>query len=224
MQQAIERRPAGVFSVVSRPQTYLNIFYLLLSFPLGIAYFVFLVTGLAVGFGLLIIWVGLPILVAVIAGSWVLCQLERVLANALLGADIPPLQSRSPAASLTPGGSEVSAGERLFINAWRRLKTHLSDRVTWTGMLYLLVRFPLGIASFVLVVVLLSVSLSFIAAPFYYWVGDGIDFGVWQIDELWEAVSLTAIGIPLTFVSLHALNGTAYVAGKVARVMLARFG
>ena len=45
-----------MFSVVVRPQTYLNIFYLLLSFPLGIAYFVFLVTGLSVGFGLLIIW------------------------------------------------------------------------------------------------------------------------------------------------------------------------
>lgn len=213
-----------MFSVVVRPQTYLNLLYLLLSFPLGIAYFVFLVTGLSVGFGLLIIWVGLPILVAVIAGSRVLCQLERALTNALLRESIPPLQPRSPAASLTPGGSEVSAGERLFINAWRRFKAHLSDRVTWTGMLYLLVRFPMGIASFVLVVVLLSGSLSFVAAPTYYWTGDGINFGVWQIDELWEAVILTAIGIPLLFVSLHVLNGTAYLSGKVARVMLARLG
>ena len=213
-----------MFSVAVRPQTYLNVSYLLLSFPLGIAYFVFLVTGLSVGFGLLIIWVGLPILVAVVAGSRVLCQFERALANTLLREDIPPLQRRSPAASLTPGGSDVSAGERLFINAWRRVKAHLSDRVTWTGMLYLLVRFPLGIASFVLVVVLVSVSLGFAAAPLYYWAGDGINFGVWRIDELWEAVSLMAIGIPLALVSLHVLNGAAYLAGKVARGMLARLG
>ena len=43
---------SNVFNVARRPQTYVNAFYLLLSFPLGIAYFVFLVTGLSVGFGL----------------------------------------------------------------------------------------------------------------------------------------------------------------------------
>ena len=223
MQQA--RGPVGVFSVVVRPQTYLNILYLLLSFPLGIAYFVFLVTGLSVGFGLLIIWVGVPILITVLAGSWALCQFERVLANGLLREDIPALAPRSRApTSLAPGGGDVSGGERLLINAWRRFKAHLSDPVTWTGMLYLLVRFPLGIASFVLVVVLLSVSVAFIGAPTYYWAGDGIDFGAWQIDELWEALVLTAIGVPLLFISLHVLNGAAYLSGKVARIMLARLG
>jgi len=43
------------FGVVADPQSYLNIFYLLLAFPLGIAYFVFLVTGISVGTGLIII-------------------------------------------------------------------------------------------------------------------------------------------------------------------------
>ena len=225
MQQALGAGLAGLFSVVVRPQTYLNILYLLLSFPLGIAYFVFLVTGLSVGFGLLIIWVGVPILVAVLAGSWALCQLERALANGLLREDIPPLQARSPArASLARDGGELTTGERLFVNGWRRFKAHLSDRVTWTGMLYLGVRFPLGIAAFVLVVVLLSVSLAFLAAPAYYWAGDGADLGVWRIDELWEALVLTAIGVPLTLISLHVLNGAAYLSGKVARVMLARLG
>jgi hypothetical protein len=33
------------FGVVARGDTYLNIIYLLLAFPLGIAYFVFLVSG-----------------------------------------------------------------------------------------------------------------------------------------------------------------------------------
>ena len=32
----------GFFGVVTDPQSFINIFYLLLSFPLGIAYFVFL--------------------------------------------------------------------------------------------------------------------------------------------------------------------------------------
>ena len=76
--------------VAADPQSYVNILYLFLSFPLGIAYFVFLVTGISLGFGLLVIWVGVPILVLVLAGSWVLCQLERVLAVRLLNEDIPP--------------------------------------------------------------------------------------------------------------------------------------
>ena len=82
--------------VVADTQSYINIFYLFLSFPLGIAYFVFLVTGISVGFGLIVIWVGVPILALVLAGSWVLSQLERVLAVHLLKEDIPPVALKDP--------------------------------------------------------------------------------------------------------------------------------
>ncbi len=77
------------FSVVIEPQSYLNILYLLLSFPLGIAYFVFLVTGISLGFGLAIIWLGIPILALVLAASWVLYQFERLLAIHLLKEGAP---------------------------------------------------------------------------------------------------------------------------------------
>jgi hypothetical protein len=49
------------FGVVAREETYLNLIYLMLAFPLSIVYFTFLVTGLSVGFGTLIIWIGIPI-------------------------------------------------------------------------------------------------------------------------------------------------------------------
>ena len=83
-----QRKP-GFFGVIVDPQSYKNILYLFLSFPLGIVYFVFLVTGISVGFGLIVIWVGVPILALVLAGSWVLCQFERVLAVSLLNENIP---------------------------------------------------------------------------------------------------------------------------------------
>jgi hypothetical protein len=54
------------FGVLRRSETYRNLGYDLLAFPLGIAYFVFLVTGLSVGVGLVIIWVGVPILLGVV--------------------------------------------------------------------------------------------------------------------------------------------------------------
>ena len=41
-----------IFGPATERQTYLNLLYLLLSFPLGIAYFVFLTTGLSLGTGI----------------------------------------------------------------------------------------------------------------------------------------------------------------------------
>ena len=58
------------FTAPVEVRTYTNLFYLALAFPLGLFYFIFLLTGLALGFGLTIIWIGLPILAVVLAASW----------------------------------------------------------------------------------------------------------------------------------------------------------
>lgn len=214
-----ESRKVLFFGVIADPQSYLNIIYLLLGLPLGIAYFVFLVTGISVDFGLLVAWVGVPILVVVLFASWAMCQFERLLTMKLLREDIPPLARKSQ----TEGGRpELSTEERLFIGVWRRLKNHLSDRLTWTGILYLLLKFPTGIATFVIAVVLISVTGFLLGAPAYYWVDDGIDFGIWQVDVLWEALVLTLAGIPAVFIALHLMNGTAFLSGKMARLMLGK--
>jgi len=217
-----EPRPVLSFGVVIDPHSYVNILYLLLSFPLGIAYFVFLVTGISLGFGLVIIWVGIPILALVLAGSWGLCKLERLLAIHLLNEDIPTVARSDRSERLEEGRSDLGTGERLFIAAWRRLKAHLADRLTWTGIIYLFLKFPLGIASFVMVVVMVAITGALLGAPFYYWVDDGIDIGFWRVDELWEAIILTVIGIPAAFISLNVMNATAFLSGRLARVMLGK--
>lgn len=107
--------------VIADAQSYFNIIYLLLGLPLGIAYFVFLVTGVSLGFGLLVIWVGVPILALVFLGAWAMCQFERVLTNHLA-------QGRHTSVDRvdTPRQAESSLGavERVFIGAWRQLKAH----------------------------------------------------------------------------------------------------
>ena len=110
----------------------------------------------------------------------------------------------------------------MFLGAWRRLKAHLSDRLTWTGIFYLLLKLPTGVATFVIAVVLIFVTGSLLGAPAYFWVDDGIDFGIWQIDEPWEAIILTVAGIPAVFISLHLMNVTAFLSGKLARAMLGK--
>ena len=67
------------FGVAVRGQSYRNLVYLALSFPLGVAYFTFLVTGLSAGTALIIFWVGIPILLLTLAGWWVMGMLERQL-------------------------------------------------------------------------------------------------------------------------------------------------
>ena len=75
-----------------------------------------------------------------------------------------------------------------------------------------------------MVVVLVSVTGALVGAPFYYWVDDGIDVGIWQIDVVWEALILTLAGIPLVFIALHLMNGAAFLQGRLARVMLGPIG
>ena len=211
-----------IFGVAVKPQSYVNILYLFLSFPLGIAYFVYLVTGLSLGFGLLIVWAGIPILVLVFMGTWALCQLERALAIGLLHEDIIAVRRADAKERGDIGSQNLSVVERLLVRTWRLLKRHLTNRLTWTGMLYLMMKFPIGIASFAIAVTLIAVTLAFLGAPFYFWVDDGIDMGIWQVNTLWEALILTLIGIPAAFISLHMMNGAAFLSGRLARVMLGK--
>lgn len=220
--QVIGSERPGFLGAIAHRQSYVNIAYLLLGLPLGIAYFVFLVTGISVGFGLLVIGVGFPILALVLAVSWAMCQFERVLAVGLLNEDIPPVARKDASGQEELVGSSLSFGERLFIGTWRRLKAHLTNRLTWTGMFYFFLRFPLGIGTFVMAVTLISVTFSPLGAPLYYWVDDGIDMSIWRVDVLWEALILTLADIAMVFISLSIMNATAFLSGRLARVILGK--
>ena len=195
----------GFFGVVAEPRSYLNIVYLLLAFPLGTFYFVFLVTGLSLGFGLIITLVGIPILLLVLSGSWVLCRFERQVAITLLNEDIPLSVSRPASGGL-----------------WSRVKALLKDRVTWTGVLYLFLKFPLGIVTFTIAVTLIAVTVGLLAAPTYMWTSDPLVWGSWSFDPFPWSWILTIIGIPMVFISLHLLNAIAVVFGRMTRVMLGK--
>jgi hypothetical protein len=203
------------FGVVLRGQTYMNLLYLLLSFPLGIFYFVFLVTGISLGIALTIVWVGLLILAGVFAAWYAFIAFERGMAIGMLGEDIAPI-SRQDLSGMT---------------LWKKFTTTLANPVTWKGLAYLLAKFPLGTISFVMLVTLLSVSVAFLAMPFYYlyvspeitlW-GDSTLYPMLLVDTLGEAMLGSLIGVILTLISLHILNGLAWVSGKFAKVMLGNY-
>jgi hypothetical protein len=204
------------FGVILHGQTYLNALYVFLAFPLGLFYFIFLVTGLSLGVGLAILWVGFLILLAVFAGWYGLAAFERQMAIWLLHENIPPMLKQDLTGKIT----------------WQKFLAVLGSPVTWKGLAYLFVKFPLGILSFVVMVTAVSVSASLIAAPFYYrWFPPTVNFIVngnawnpgWVIDTLPEALALSLLGVVVVFISLHVINGLAWVSGKFARVMLGSF-
>src|SRR2546423_2057904 len=113
-------------------QSYKNIGYLLCSFFLGLFYFVLLVPGICLGIGTLIIWLGVPMLFAVMWLWWQFATFERSMAISCLGVSIAPMSIAPPR----------SAGW------WQRFQERLSNTMTWKTLAYLLLKFPLGICSF----------------------------------------------------------------------------
>lgn len=204
---------ANFFGVVARGQTYLNMLYLFLAFPLGLAYFIFFVTGFSVGLGLVIVWVGLLILAGVIAAWYGLIVFERNMAIWLLHESIPPVQPND------------LSGKTM----WQKFTATMGNSVMWKGLVYLIAKFPLGIVSFCVLVTFLALSLALIGAPFYYnWFHPVVDFGFrgmsWQpvmiVDTLGEALLASLGGLLCLLVSLHLFNGLAWLSGKFARIML----
>ena len=193
------------FGVAARRETYLSITYLLLSFPLGTAYFVFLVTGLLLGLSLLIIWIGIPILLFMIVAWWGLVVFERQLAIWLLHVDIPPISR------------DTASGQ----SAWVRLKVHLSNPLTWKGLAYLFARFPLGIFSFVVAFTLIALTGALVFAPLTYTNPESqMYIFSWQIDTLNEAVICSIVGLGVGLISMHLMNGLAFVSGRFTSLML----
>ena len=153
---------------------YAEFAYLVLAFPLGLAYFVFLVTGVSVGAGLIVVWVGVPMLLGMLLSWRALGRFERLLHRSLLGVEID-----EPHTSIRGDGS-----------LWQRTKRLLEDSVTWRTLLWLLIRFPAGVIVFVVVVTFLATSLGLIALGAGAALGldfaEGSKFLEWEIPPFGE--------------------------------------
>ncbi len=190
------------FGVGFQLQTYLNLIYLVLAFPLGVVYFVFLVVGFSVGLSTSMLLVGLVILAFTLAAAWVLAAFERQQAIWLLRVSIGPM-ARPPAG---PG-------------AWNSLKAYVGNPVTWSGLFFLALKFPLGVMVFCVTVTLLALSAGLLLAPFTFWWAPVVIF-FWRITTLPEALVLFVAGLVIAPLALHILNFLAYGLGQLARLML----
>jgi hypothetical protein len=104
-------RARRVFDVIVQPQSYRNVAYLLLGLPLGIGWFTVLVAAAVVATSMLVVaLVGIPLLVAFWYLTRVIANIERRIADALLGQQLSTVPINLPSGNLWTRLRALSAG------------------------------------------------------------------------------------------------------------------
>jgi signal transduction histidine kinase len=178
-------------------------FYLLVGFPLAIASFVVLITGLSVGMGTIVVFIGLPVLAVTLVVARVFAGVERELLVRLLGREVPPARYRSGA----PDDRAI-----------RQLTRPFTDPQSWRDLVHGLITFPVSVIAFSLTVAWWSTALGGTTWWLWGWLADGDGFdlpGVLGVLTWYPvravlsfAVGLVALAtLPWGIAALAALRG-----------------
>lgn len=196
-----------VVGVVAEAQTYKNLLYLLLAFPLGMAYFFFLTVGISLGVGLAVLGVGLVILFVTLLGARVLGSFERGLANRLLGTELA-------------GRDDVESADGIV----GTVQSYLRASSTWRSLGFVFLKFWLGTLSFVLLTVFLGTAVEFLLLPVFPDGAVNLEIAGWEPATSLTTTVETALAVPagvvLGVVALHLLNAVARLNASVARALL----
>ncbi|MFI1484668.1 sensor histidine kinase [Streptomyces sp. NPDC020747] len=127
--------------------------YLMLSLPVSIIMFTFAVTMVSLGAGLLVTFLGIPVLAAALAGCRGLGALERARARGLLGLDVAapePLR-------MTKQGAMASMGAMLKSGA------------SWRHLLYSVLHFPWAVFAFSVAISFWTYGWAMLTYPLWFW-------------------------------------------------------
>lgn len=198
---------AKIFGVYIDPRTWGSLLFTFITFVTGIIYFVLAVAGASISVSLLILIVGVPIAILFLLSVQGLALLEGRLVEALLGERMPrrPLFAQ-------PGLSWLG-----------RLKALLTDKHTWISMMYMLLQMPLGVVYFTLNIVLITLALSFMAAPV---VQIFLNIPVVSLGTgpvllpYWAMILMMISGFILLTLAMHLVRALGWFHGRYAKWML----
>ena len=170
------RNPLQLFG--SR-EPWLAMLFMLVSFPLGLFWFVVLVTLLSTGIGTVVTLVGIPILIGSLFLWMYGAKFERLRLQGMLGIRI--------ADPYAPVPHDASF--------WQKLKIRLQDRYIWQDLVYLFLLFPIGVAEFVVVTAVVSTVTFGLTGPIW------AAFGGWEVDTGWAAIDSSLTGASVAFIT-----------------------
>ncbi|MER5293094.1 sensor domain-containing protein [Streptomyces pharetrae] len=146
------RLPAGLRAPFEA-RSWREFAYVLLGLPIGVLLFTYAVTMVSLGAGLLVTFLGVPVLAAGLAGCRGLGALERTRARALLGmrvADPEPLRVR-----------------RDGLMGW--VVAVLRSGTSWRHLLYAVLHFPWAVFSFGVAVSFWTYGWALLTYPLWFW-------------------------------------------------------
>ncbi|MEU1708313.1 sensor domain-containing protein [Streptomyces sp. NPDC005706] len=189
--------------------------YVLLSLPIAIVLFCWAVTMVSLGAGLLITFLGVPVLAAALAGCRGFGVLERTRARALLRlevADPEPLRAAKPG-----------------VFAW--MGAVLKSGASWRHLLYALLQFPWAVFSFVVALNFWTIGWALLTYPLWFWVfpmyaGQGglqlygdAHHSVY-LDNAFEITVTALVGLVFTLATPWIVRGLVTVDGLLVRGLL----
>jgi hypothetical protein len=190
-----------------------SLVYMLLSLATGITYFTVVVTGFSTAGGMLVLIIGIPLFMLVLAIVRGLALMEGRLVEALLGTRMPRRSRTTP-----PNYS-----------FWQRMLFWLKDGRTWASALYMLLMLPLGVIYFTVAVTGVSVGLSLATAPIWGWFQwlygshtatiNGVHYDFWP---LWAIPIAFVAGVILLIAFMHLVKWIGRGHAAFAKAMLVR--
>jgi signal transduction histidine kinase len=127
--------------------------YLMLSLPISIIMFTFAVTMVSLGAGLLVTFLGVPVLAAGLAGCRGLGALERTRARGLLGLDV--------------AAPEPLRMSKRGAMAW--VGAMLKSGASWRHLLYAVLHFPWAVFAFSVAISFWTYGWAMLTYPLWFW-------------------------------------------------------
>ena len=187
-------------------RTWLALIHHLVGLFIGIAAITVFTTGLSLGFSLLVLVVGLPLLGLTLRLAGAFAHAERARFAFLLGVRIP--------AWPTPGRDEYLWG---IVPRWRIL----AQRATWSELGYALLRLPVSAVTATISVSAWALGLVLLTLPFYdHYLPAGTIFGSTLVREGSPAALASALGLVILIAAPQLTRGLAVADVAMSRPLL----
>ncbi len=196
------------FGVFADPIAWGSFLYLLFSLATGILYFTWVVTGISLSAGLIVLIIGLPFTGVFILSVRGIGLVEGRIVEALLGIRMPR----------RPQFHQRNRG------LWSRFKNIIFDKHTWFSIVYMIIQLPLGTLYFSVFITLIALSLYGIAMPILqlgYDIPVNISDASYYLDG-WMLFLVVIAGIVLATVTMHLAKYVGRMHGALAKALLVR--
>ncbi|MGG8410524.1 sensor histidine kinase [Streptomyces sp. 12297] len=150
---ALHRLPAALRAPVEA-RTWREFGHLMLGLPLSVVYFSLAIVALSAGAGLLVTFLGIPVLAAGLAMCRGFGSVERARARALLRTEVEP-----------PEPVRARKG-----GAFGWMGAMLKSGASWRHMLYAVIHFPWAVFTFTVALVFMVYGWALLLYPLWHWV------------------------------------------------------